>query len=109
VGLASAQLVSFLNGMAAADALNAVLALVFVYGYFACAQRHGWLGTLTLTVSMYAAAVFTDGTVVAGRVDFAPWRLSAPVPALRAGGGAVRLVVCPRRARRQWSHGTLGR
>jgi hypothetical protein len=62
----SAQLVSFLNGMAAADALNAVLALVFVYGYFARARWHGWLGTLTLTVSMYAAAVFTDGTVVAG-------------------------------------------
>lgn len=62
----SAQLVHFLNGMAAIDTLNAALALVFVYGYFARARWHGWLGTLTLTVSMYAAAVFTYGTVAVG-------------------------------------------
>ena len=48
----STQLVHLLNGMAAADTLNAALALVFIYGYFTGARWHIWLGTLTLTVSM---------------------------------------------------------
>jgi hypothetical protein len=66
------QLVHFLNGMAAADAVNAALALVYVYGYFTRARWHVWLGTLTLTISMYAVAVFTYGTVAAGAWDTNP-------------------------------------
>jgi len=60
------QTVHFLNGMAASDLVNAVLSLVFVYGYFTRARWRMWLGTLTLTVSMYAAVVFTYGTVATG-------------------------------------------
>ncbi len=62
----SAQLVSFLNGMAAADFVNAALALCFVYGYFRRTRWWFWLGTLTLTISVYAAVVFTIGTVAIG-------------------------------------------
>ncbi len=60
------QTVHLLNGMAASDFVNAILSLVFVYGYFTQARWHLWLGTLTLTVSMYAAIVFTYGTVAMG-------------------------------------------
>lgn len=60
------QTVHFLNGMAASDLVNAVLALVFVYGFFRRAPWRMWLGTLTLTISMYAAIVFTYGTMATG-------------------------------------------
>lgn len=60
------QTVHLLNGIAASDLINAILALVFVYGYFARAKWHLWLGTLTLTISMYAAIVFTYGTIAMG-------------------------------------------
>ena len=60
------QTVHLLNGMAASDLVNAVLALVFVYGYFTRAKWRMWLGTLTLTISMYAAIVFTYGTIAIG-------------------------------------------
>lgn len=60
------QTVHLLNGMAASDLINAVLSLVFVYGYFTRAKWCMWLGTLTLTISMYAAIVFTYGTIAMG-------------------------------------------
>ena len=60
------QTVHLLNGMATSDFINAILALVFVYGYFTRARWHLWLGTLTLTVSIYAAIVFTYGTAAMG-------------------------------------------
>lgn len=102
----SAQLVHFLNGMAATDTLNAALALVFVYGYFTLrpVTRLAGLGTLTLTVSMYAAAVFTYGTVAVGAWTTHLVAIS-PVPALPAGSRAVWLVVCSFRARRERSAG----
>ena len=62
----SDQLVGFLNGMAAADFVNAALALGFVYGYFRQRAWWFWLGTLTLTISVYASVVFTVGTVYVG-------------------------------------------
>ena len=62
----SAQLVGFLNGIAAADFVNAAFALGFVYGYFRRTRWWFWLGTLTLTISVYAAVVFTIGTVAIG-------------------------------------------
>jgi len=60
------QTVHFLNGMAVTDLVNAVLGLVFVYGYFARASWRLWLGTLSLTISIYAASVFTYGTIAMG-------------------------------------------
>ena len=60
------QTVHVLNGMAASDLVNAVLSLVFVYGYFTRAKWRMWLGTLTLTISMYAVTVFTYGTMAMG-------------------------------------------
>ncbi len=60
------QTVHLLNGMAISDLVNAILGLVFVYGYFARAKWWLWLGTLTLTISVYAAIVFTYGTMAMG-------------------------------------------
>jgi hypothetical protein len=62
----SPQTVHLLNGMAVTDAVNALLALAFVYGYFMRARWHIWLGILTLTISMYAAIVFSYGTIAMG-------------------------------------------
>jgi hypothetical protein len=62
----STQLVGFLNGIAAADFVNAAFALIFVYGYFRRTRWGFWLGTVTLTISVYAAVVFTIGTVAIG-------------------------------------------
>jgi hypothetical protein len=44
----SPQLTAFLYGMAAADAVNAALALGFVVGFFARRGWRNWLGTLTI-------------------------------------------------------------
>jgi hypothetical protein len=52
--------------MAAADLLNAVLSVVFVLGFLRGAGWSVWLGTVTLTISLYAAVVFTWGIVEAG-------------------------------------------
>jgi len=60
------QAVAFLNGMAALDFVNAVLSVIFVVGFLRRAPWSVWLGTVTLTVSIYAAAVFTWGIVQAG-------------------------------------------
>ena len=60
------QTVHLLNGIATADLVNAVFSLLFVYAYFTKAKWRMWLGTLTLTISMYAAIVFTYGTIAMG-------------------------------------------
>jgi len=60
------QTVSFLTGMAVADWCNTILTGVFVWGYFQARSWAGWLGTLTLTVSVYAEIVFAWGTVAIG-------------------------------------------
>ncbi len=52
--------------MAVADLFNAALSLVFVVGFFRRARWVVWLGTVTLTVSLYAAIAFTWGAVPAG-------------------------------------------
>jgi hypothetical protein len=62
----SPQTNHFLVAMGAADAVNAVVALVFVYGYFAGARWRVWLGTLSLAVSAYSAVIFTYGTIASG-------------------------------------------
>lgn len=60
------QVIHFFTGMAGLDLLNAVLTLVFVLGYFRRASWRWWLGTLTLTISMYAAVLFDYATVASG-------------------------------------------
>lgn len=60
------QTVHLLNGMAASDLVNALLSLVFVYGYFTRAKWRMWLGTLTLAISVYAMTVFAYGTIGMG-------------------------------------------
>lgn len=62
----SPQSIHFMNAIAWLDLFNAILTLVFVYGYFKRARWQLWLGTLTMTVSMYAAILFTYATVAAG-------------------------------------------
>ena len=62
----SAQATHFLIGLGAIDAVNAILAWVFVYGYFT--RAHWWprLGTTTLTVSVVSALVYGYGTAASG-------------------------------------------
>lgn len=60
------QLVRFTSGMAVADLVNAALSLVFVAGFFRRAAWSTWLGTVTLTVAVYAAFAFTWGATAAG-------------------------------------------
>jgi hypothetical protein len=62
----SPQTNHFLIAMGAADAINAVVALMFVYGYFVEARWRVWLGTLSLAVSAYSAVIFAYGTIASG-------------------------------------------
>ncbi len=60
------QVLVFLSGMALFDLINAILTLIFVIGHL---QRKSWsigLGLITLTVSFYAALIFTYGTMLNG-------------------------------------------
>lgn len=60
------QTVSFLGGIAFADWLNTIATFGFVLGYFRGRHWVPWLGTLTLTISNYAALIFVWGTVASG-------------------------------------------
>ena len=60
------QTVAFLDGMAIADLVNAILSVLVVIGFLRQAKWRFWLGTVTLTVSIYAATVFTYGSLTAG-------------------------------------------
>lgn len=62
----SEQAAHFFTAMASVDLVNAFLALVFVYGYFREKGWRTWLGTLTLTISVYAAMVFSYATIASG-------------------------------------------
>jgi hypothetical protein len=62
----SAQAAHFLIGLGAIDAVNAILAWVFVYGYFTQARWWPRLGTTTLTVSVVSALVYGYGTAASG-------------------------------------------
>ena len=62
----SPQAEHFFVGVGAIDALNAVIALVFVYGFLKGARWRGWLGTLTLTVTAYSALLFAFATLPTG-------------------------------------------
>ncbi len=59
----------FFNGMAFLDLINAVFSLIFAAGYFQKKPGSSVLGIVTLTISMYAAALFTIGTITSGAWD----------------------------------------
>ena len=56
------QVIPFFTAMASLDALNAFLSLIYVAGSFRKAAWQNWLGTLTLTISIYAAMLFNLAT-----------------------------------------------
>jgi len=62
----SGQAIYFLTAMASLDLLNAILTLLFLYGFFRQTRWHIWLGTLTLTISLYAALAFDYATWASG-------------------------------------------
>lgn len=48
------------------DLVGAFLALLFVRSYFCRARWRMWLGTMTLTISVYAAVVYNYWTIASG-------------------------------------------
>ncbi len=60
------HLVNSYIDMAVMDSLNAAASLVFVWGYFRHKPWRLWLGTITLTLSVYAAVLFNLTTFQAG-------------------------------------------
>lgn len=62
----SGQTGFFLLGMGIFDAVNIIISLIFVYGYFTYARWRLTFGVLTLTVMMYSALVFAFATIASG-------------------------------------------
>jgi hypothetical protein len=62
----SADLRNVFVDMASMDTLNAAVSLVFVWGYYKRKQWRLWLGTITLTLSVYAAILFNLSAYQAG-------------------------------------------
>lgn len=62
----SPQVVHFFTAMASLDAVNALLTLLFAYAYFRRRPWRGWLGTVVLTVSLYAGILFDYATLASG-------------------------------------------
>jgi hypothetical protein len=62
----SQDMVQIFVDMASMDTLNAVASLVFVWAYFQHKPWRLWLGTITLTLSMYAAILFNLSAYQAG-------------------------------------------
>ncbi|MGE5431874.1 MAG: hypothetical protein ACM3QX_12410 [Syntrophomonadaceae bacterium] len=57
---------NFLTGMGVMDALNILITLVFIWGYFANSRWRLLVGLLNLSMMMYSAAVFAIGTIFSG-------------------------------------------
>ncbi len=68
----SPQVRPFLVATAVADAVNVVLAWLFVYGYFARMGWRWWVGGITLTATAYSAFVFAWGTMASGAWGYRP-------------------------------------
>jgi len=62
----SIQAEYFLIGNGIIDAMNIVLSLVFVYGYFKSKSWSPKVGLISLTVLLYSALIFAYGTINAG-------------------------------------------
>lgn len=65
-GAWSNDVVSFLAGMAVADTINAAVSVVYAVAHFRKHPWRHWLGTLTLAIALYAAAVFGWATMSVG-------------------------------------------
>jgi len=48
------------------DLFGAFLALLFVHGYLRRSRWRMWLGTVTLTISVYAAIIFNYWSIASG-------------------------------------------
>lgn len=62
----SSDMVHVFVDMASMDTLNAVASLIFVWAYFQQKPWRLWLGTITLTLSVYAAILFNLSAYQAG-------------------------------------------
>jgi len=62
----SGDMVNVFSDMAIMDSLNAAASLVFVWAYFKKKPWRLWLGTVTLTLSVYAAILFNLSAYQAG-------------------------------------------
>ena len=62
----SADTVHLMVAIGFADLAGAVLALVFVYGYFRRSPWGMWLGTVALTISIYAELLYLYWTLARG-------------------------------------------
>lgn len=66
VGGWSEQALNFFAILFFLDLINALVSLIFIYGYFKNARWRWWLGTITLTASIYMIIVFDYATVTSG-------------------------------------------
>ena len=74
----SAQAEHFLIGNGIIDAMNTILSLAFVYGYFKLKSWAPKAGIISLTVLLYSALIFAYGTINAGAWSahtFAYWSM----------------------------------
>lgn len=62
----SGQVRPFLISMGALDAVNVVLALAFVFGYFGGARWRWCVGAVSLTVATYSAILYAFGAACSG-------------------------------------------
>ena len=62
----SPQALHFFTGIATLDLLNALLALLFVYGFFRRTTWRWLSGISSLSISLYAALVFDYATIASG-------------------------------------------
>lgn len=62
----SGDMVNVFSDMAIMDSLNAIASLIFVWAYFKKKPWRLWLGTVTLTLSVYAAILFNLSAYQAG-------------------------------------------
>lgn len=62
----SEQVLNFFAILFILDLINALLSLVFIYGFFKHARWRWWLGTITLTASIYMIIVFDYATITSG-------------------------------------------
>ena len=60
------NLISTYLDMAVIDSFNAIISLVFVWGYFTRKPWRLWLGGITITLSVYAAILFNLTAYQAG-------------------------------------------
>jgi hypothetical protein len=61
-----AETINMMLGIGWADLLGAILTLVFVRGYLRRAPWRMWLGTLVLTISVYASVIYNYWTIASG-------------------------------------------